>query len=697
MGASVYAAVRLVEYCSHKDNNGISCYNNVGICSKCSKEYDWQSTYNTDCAGIYEVTLSGGVYLRKDKPYSASTNKSGLIKAGTQVQVLGSVTNCWGNAWYKVSYNGVTGYTSKDNLTWVGYGAQEISCTITSPKEGTTVPKAAYPVIGTVTSKYNLQEVVGYIDGSKFATVSLGNTTTLDIRSSAINHSLDFASLSPGSHTLVIKARDVHHSQLITVCTRKFVTEGATACSHSYSSKVTAAATCVKNGTRTYTCSKCGHSYTETIAATGVHSYGSWTTTQAATCTTTGTRKKTCSSCGDVQTLSIPATGHSYSSWVTTTAAGCTTAGTQKRTCSSCGDVQTQSIAATGHIYADGICTVCGTEEIVDSGTCGDNLTWRLLSRGKLVISGAGAMSDYCFSDNLPWNNYLSFINNVVIEDNVTSIGESAFEGCESLESITIPNSVTSIGKWAFEGCESLENITIPDSVTSIGECTFAYCQNLESITIPDGVTSIGAITFEGCESLESITIPDSVTSIGERAFAYCKNLGSITIPDSITSIGVRTFEGCESLESITIPDSVTSIGEYTFAYCENLESISIPDSVTSIGKMAFERCTSLQNVYYTGTKTQWEAVVIGSSNDALLNATVHFVENLLGDADGSGEVTTDDAVYLLLSVMFGAEDYPVTAGTNLDFDGNETVDTDDAVYLLLHVMFGAEDYPLHL
>ena len=147
----------------------------------------------------------------------------------------------------------------------------------------------------------------------------------------------------------------------------------------------------------------------------------------------------------------------------------------------------------------------------------------------------------------------------------------------------------------------------------------------------------------------------------------------------------------------IAVTRGKNSIGEYTFAYCENLESISIPDSVTSIGKMAFERCTSLQNVYYTGTKTQWEAVVIGSSNDALLNATVHFVENLLGDADGSGEVTTDDAVYLLLSVMFGAEDYPVTAGTNLDFDGNETVDTDDAVYLLLHVMFGAEDYPLHL
>lgn len=65
------------------------------------------------------------------------------------------------------------------------------------------------------------------------------------------------------------------------------------------------------------------------------------------------------------------------------------------------------------------------------------------------------------------------------------------------------------------------------------------------------------------------------------------------------------------------------------------------------------------------------------------------------GDVDGNGELTTDDAVYLLLHVMFGAEDYPVPDGMDLNFDGSGSVTTDDAVYLLLHVMFGEEDYPL--
>lgn len=42
-------------------------------------------------------------------------------------------------------------------------------------------------------------------------------------------------------------------------------------------------------------------------------------------------------------------------------------------------------------------------------------------------------------------------VTEVVIPKGVTSIGDRAFDGCESLTSITIPKSVTSIGKDAFE------------------------------------------------------------------------------------------------------------------------------------------------------------------------------------------------------------------------------------------------------
>ena len=65
------------------------------------------------------------------------------------------------------------------------------------------------------------------------------------------------------------------------------------------------------------------------------------------------------------------------------------------------------------------------------------------------------------------------------------------------------------------------------------------------------------------------------------------------------------------------------------------------------------------------------------------------------GDVNADGKADTDDAVYLLLHVMFGPEDYPVEGGLVTDFNDDGKLDTDDAVYLLLHVMFGEEDYPL--
>ena len=190
-----------------------------------------------------------------------------------------------------------------------------------------------------------------------------------------------------------------------------------------------------------------------------------------------------------------------------------------------------------------------------------------------------------------------SDVEKFLFPENVTRIGNYAFEECDELTTVTIPDSVTSIGAHAFEGCDSLRTVVIPDSVTSIEEQAFSCCGSLTSVEIPDSVTSIETEVFYGCRGLTSVVIPDSVTSIGIQAFRYCSSLKTVELPDSVTSIGDSAFEACGGLTSVVIPDGVSSIGQRAFFCCDNLTSVVIPDSVTFMDEEAFADCENLTSV----------------------------------------------------------------------------------------------------
>ncbi|MCD8220042.1 MAG: leucine-rich repeat protein [Ruminococcus sp.] len=323
----------------------------------------------------------------------------------------------------------------------------------------------------------------------------------------------------------------------------------------------------------------------------------------------------------------------------------------------------------------------------------------------------------------------------------VTSIGDNAFQYCDSLTFVMIPYGVTSIGYCAFSDCDALTTITIPDSVTSIGAWVLAYCDSLTFITIPDGVTSIGECEFSGRNALTSIVvdnkntaycsidgvlfdknletlicypggktstfyaIPDGVTCIRRFAFNACVSLMSIAIPDGVTSIEPCAFSWCSSLTSITIPDNVTNTGGSAFCDCESLTSITIPDSVTSIGWHAFYGCEALTDVYYTGTQSQWEAISIDSRNSCLTNATIHYNATPAttstttttnnnpilptGDLDGDGSITIQDAYNAL--VAYSKASAGLDAGLTdaqreaTDVDGDGKITIGDAYKILLY------------
>ena len=97
----------------------------------------------------------------------------------------------------------------------------------------------------------------------------------------------------------------------------------------------------------------------------------------------------------------------------------------------------------------------------------------------------------------------------------------------------------------------------------------------------------------------------------------------SVTIGKA--SIGNYAFSGCRSLTSVTIGKGVTSIGDWAFGDCSNLTSVTIPTSVTIISDSAFESCDNLTDVYYSGSEREWNLIEIGSYNENLTNATIHY------------------------------------------------------------------------
>ena len=200
----------------------------------------------------------------------------------------------------------------------------------------------------------------------------------------------------------------------------------------------------------------------------------------------------------------------------------------------------------------------------------------------------------------------------------LTKIGEMAFYGTQALKSIDIPSTVTSIGESAFADCFSLEKIEL-GQIASLGQNTFARCSSLETAKIQGSPSVIypsnmfgtwgsghsaaplktleigaGEIQFDLSrqkDSIETIVLGDGVTAVPARFAVGCTKLTSVSLPDALTSVPAYAFNGCSSLAEVGISENskLQSIGNGAFANSA-LTQIYIPKNVTSIGEGAFNR-----------------------------------------------------------------------------------------------------------
>ena len=149
-------------------------------------------------------------------------------------------------------------------------------------------------------------------------------------------------------------------------------------------------------------------------------------------------------------------------------------------------------------------------------------------------------------------------------------------------------------------------------------------------------VTSIESGAFIGCSSLKELTMPCSA-SIAEHSFSNCTNIEKVTLTKGTgimtdysyynNDYNPWTISG-NNCKNIVLENGIANIGSYAFCDCYSLKSITIPDSVTSINNNAFGSCQSLENVYFTGSKDEWENINISSDNYDnyyLLNANINY------------------------------------------------------------------------
>ncbi len=259
-------------------------------------------------------------------------------------------------------------------------------------------------------------------------------------------------------------------------------------------------------------------------------------------------------------------------------------------------------------------------------------------------------------------------IKEVILPNSVTTIGMQAFSDCTSIENISIGDNIKNITSKAFYNCVSLKNVSIGESVETIGESAFENCILLSKLVIPNSVYQLDRYAFKHCKSLISVIIGTGINTISDYAFNECYhlaevyNLSTLNIRKKYTAFGYVGYYAVNVYNSLsqtsklykdengyifdiendttylvgyngdaanltlpTLEDGKTYvIKEYAFRDT-NITSIVIPNCVTKIGNYAFTKCASLTNVYYKGTKDNWNNLMIEGVNTNLNNATKYY------------------------------------------------------------------------
>ena len=408
------------------------------------------------------------------------------------------------------------------------------------------------------------------------------------------------------------------------------------------SGKVTKAATCTTAGTKTYTCTRCKKTRTETIAATGHKAVKD--AAVAATCETAGkTEGSHCSVCNTVikAQTTVAALGHSWDGGKVTKAATCTAAGTKTYTCTRCKKTRTETIAATGHKAVKDAavaatcettgktegshCSVCGTVLKAQTTTAAlghDYGEWKTIKAATYTEPG---QAERVCRRNASHKEYrqLPILEKAKIALSACSIQLSeqtyVYDGIEKAPTVTITYNEKTLTEGKDYQVYFADNVNPGTAKITVIAKTDSDYTGTATITfeirkaLPENATVIEPGAFSNCTNLVNLNIKENVTEIGDNAFADSKNLQNIYFYGNSPKLGNNIFKNVTATVYYPYTDKTWSL-DILRDYGGNITWVPWDPKTGSPAKRSLALCDiriAGQKYIYDGTEKTPEMIIM--------------------------------------------------------------------------------------
>nr|MCR5636196.1 InlB B-repeat-containing protein [Clostridiales bacterium] len=214
---------------------------------------------------------------------------------------------------------------------------------------------------------------------------------------------------------------------------------------------------------------------------------------------------------------------------------------------------------------------------------------------GTLTISGTGPIKDYATVASVPWYNYRSSVEKIVVQEGVTRIGTRSMCNLTYLKRVELSSTVKEAGQNAFAGNSNLKEFVGSEAIEKIETDAFKNCTSLTSLDL-SGVKTLENFSLRD-SGFVSLRFSSNLNSIGQQVFPNCienivinndnnyyKAVDSIVYTkDGKTLVFYPATKTAPVLDLSTLDSNLEIIQGYAIAGNKNITEIRISSNIKRI------------------------------------------------------------------------------------------------------------------